>query len=123
MLDTMKPGLRINEDMLELICCPASHQPLRLAPPAELLQINAWIAAGKLTAISGEAIKQALVQVLIREDGQVAYPVVDGIARLIVDDGIQLPGSNSPEPHPHPNSADHRETDPQSTSSNGAPAN
>jgi len=29
---------------------------------------------------------------LVRDDGTLLYPVVDGIARLIVDDGIKLPG-------------------------------
>lgn len=120
MLGTMKSGLRINEDMLELICCPASHQRLRLAQPAELSQINEAIAAGKLAAISGEAIHQPLVQLLIREDGQVGYPVVDGIARLIVDDGIQLPGDDLPAPPDHSSDGDPHDIGPQGAGSNGS---
>ncbi len=87
----MKPGLRINEEMLEWICCPASRQRLRIVAPAELAQLNRWIASGGLATVGGEAVQEPLEQALIREDGQIAYAVVDGIARLIVDDGIPLP--------------------------------
>lgn len=87
----MSQGLRISKEMLKWICCPASHQTLRIASPAEVEQLDRWRQAGQLSTVGGETISEPLAEALIRDDGQIAYAVVDGIARLIVDDGIRLP--------------------------------
>ncbi len=61
----------IADEVLALLCCPATRQPLRLATPAELAPLG--LAAG-----------------LEREDGRVAYPIRDGIPVLIAEEGIAL---------------------------------
>ena len=94
----MTQGLRINETMLEWVRCPASHQSLRIATPDELARINVFLGESQLATVGGDAIAEPLEGALIREDGKILYPVVDGIARLIVDDGIQVPaGLSFPE--------------------------
>jgi uncharacterized protein YbaR (Trm112 family) len=87
----MANGLRIDETMLPLIRCPASYQKLRLATADELARVNDSIAQQRLTTVGGDQVQEPLEAALIREDGTLLYPVVDGIARLIVDDGIKLP--------------------------------
>ncbi|MDD5199881.1 MAG: Trm112 family protein [Terrimicrobiaceae bacterium] len=57
--------------LLDLLCCPETHQPLRFATASEL------------TALGIEAA-------LIREDGRVAYPIRDGIPMLAVEEAIAL---------------------------------
>ncbi len=87
----MAKGIKIDETMLPLIRCPASHQTLRLATADELARLNASIANSLLKTVGGETAGEPLEGALIREDGTVVYPIVDGIARLIADDGLKLP--------------------------------
>ena len=87
----MANGLRIDETMLPLLRCPASYQKLRLATADELARVNDSIAQKRLSTAGGDQVQEPLEAGLIRDDGTVLYPVVDGIARLIVDDGINLP--------------------------------
>ena len=63
----------IADEVLALLCCPVTRQPLRLATPAELAAMQPLPDAA-----------------LVREDGRVAYPVRDGIPVLIAEEGIAL---------------------------------
>lgn len=63
----------IADEVLALLRCPETRQPLRVATPAELAVMNPTPAAA-----------------LIREDGRVAYPVRGGIPVLITDEAIRL---------------------------------
>lgn len=67
----------MDKDLLAILCCPETRQPLREASQKEL-------AAARLRA--GEDFGAGLV----REDGKVLYPVREGIPVLIVDQGIFL---------------------------------
>ena len=78
----------INETLLQLICCPETHQSLASAPPDLLAQMEALRAKGKLVNRAGQQIEDVLDDVLIRDDGKIAYPVVDGIPVLIIEEGI-----------------------------------
>ena len=61
----------IDPDLLALLRCPETHQPLALAP-ADVLA-RAGLDAG-----------------LLREDGAVLYPIRDGIAVLLAEEAIRL---------------------------------
>lgn len=63
----------IADEVLALLRCPETRQPLRVATAAELATMNPAPAAA-----------------LIREDGRVAYPVREGIPVLIVEEAIAL---------------------------------
>ena len=60
-------------DMLQLLSCPVTHQPLREATRDEL-----------------KAFDQVLAEGLIREDGQVIYPVRNGIPLLLPGEAIPI---------------------------------
>jgi uncharacterized protein YbaR (Trm112 family) len=77
-------------DLVEILVCPETKQPVRLADAAELSRVNERIRAGTLRNRGGAAVKQELAEALIREDGRILYPVDDGIPVMLVDESIEL---------------------------------
>jgi uncharacterized protein YbaR (Trm112 family) len=62
----------IDPELLALLCCPETKQPLRIATAEELARVN--LPAG-----------------LIRTDGRVIYPIDDGIPVLLLDAAVSVP--------------------------------
>ncbi len=71
------------DDVLALLCCPETHQPLTPATAAQLAAINLRVAGGEPGAIP-------LTAALVREDGKAAYPILDGIPLLLIEEAIAL---------------------------------
>lgn len=78
----------MDKRLLELLCCPVSKRPLRPASREQLRVLNAVIAAGQVVKVGGEPVTQPLSGALVREDGQVVYPVDDGIPVLLAEEAI-----------------------------------
>ena len=80
--------MSINPELLKILVCPETHQSLSLCAQPLLVDINTKISAGKLKTKGGAIVKDALQAALIRQDGQVLYPIKDEIPVLLVDEGI-----------------------------------
>jgi uncharacterized protein YbaR (Trm112 family) len=78
--------------LLELLCCPETHQGLRLAEPALVAELNRRIAAGALRDRAGRVAKEAIEGGLVRADGQWLYPIRRQIPVMLVDEAIPLAG-------------------------------
>lgn len=63
----------LEPDLLRLLSCPVTQQPLRAATREEL-----------------KSFAEGLDEGLIREDGRVLYPVKNGIPLLVPDAAISL---------------------------------
>jgi uncharacterized protein YbaR (Trm112 family) len=81
----------IDKDLLEILACPETHQPLREADEALVAKVNARIAAG-LDNVGGKRVEGEIDGGLVREDGAVLYPIRDDIPVLLIDEGIRLEG-------------------------------
>ena len=81
----------IDHNLLDILVCPETKQPLRVADETVLEAVNASIVAGSMTNRGGEAVTVAVVEGLIREDGDVLYPVRDDIPIMLIDESIPLP--------------------------------
>jgi uncharacterized protein YbaR (Trm112 family) len=82
----------INADLLEILCCPETHQEVRLAEPALVDKLNQQIAAGGVKNRAGQLVQEKLDGGLIRADGKVLYPIRGKIPVMLVDEGIPLAG-------------------------------
>jgi uncharacterized protein YbaR (Trm112 family) len=81
---------QVAPDLVEILVCPETKQPVSLAPPELLARVNERIRAGTLRNRGGQAVTQPLSEGLVREDGHVLYPVDDGIPVMLVEESIEL---------------------------------
>jgi uncharacterized protein YbaR (Trm112 family) len=80
----------IPPELLQRIVCPDRRTPLQVAGEALIARLNAAIAAGTLKNRIGRALDAPLDGGLVREDGEVLYPIIDGIPVLLIDEAIPL---------------------------------
>jgi uncharacterized protein len=80
----------LSADFLSLLCCPEDHTPLKPADDELVARLNASIEAGKLKNRGGQTLSKQLDGALVRSDGRIAYPIVDEIPVLLIDEGISL---------------------------------
>jgi len=79
-------------ELLNIMCCPETHQELRLADPAVIEKLNSQIAAGSLANRAGQPVTEAIEGGLIRADGKLLYLIRRNIPVMLVDEGIPLAG-------------------------------
>jgi uncharacterized protein YbaR (Trm112 family) len=79
----------IDQDLLKILACPETHQPLAEATAELLAAANKKIAAGGKNR-GGKPVGKPLEAGLVRQDRKVVYPVRDGIPVLLIDEGIEL---------------------------------
>jgi len=80
----------IDKDLLSILACPQTHQPLREANAADLERINGRIASGAARNVGGKPVSEPLKAGLVRQDGKRIYPIKDGIPVLLIDEGLEL---------------------------------
>lgn len=78
----------IDAKLLAQLCCPESHQPLRLADQQLVSNLNGKIAAGLLKNRAGQGVKDKIDGALIREDAKVVYLIQNKLPILLVDEGV-----------------------------------
>lgn len=79
----------IHDELLAILACPETKQPLALADDAMVEKLNAAIAGGALQNVGGGAVTEPVEGALLREDGEVLYLVRHRIPICMVDDGVR----------------------------------
>ena len=80
----------MDDKLLEIICCPETHQPLRRADVELVTNLNQRIKAGTLFDRVEEKVGQKIDGGLLREDGKILYPIRQNIPTLLIEQGIPL---------------------------------
>ena len=80
----------VNEELLEILVCPETKQPVRMAEADVLERVNQKVRDKSLRNRGGDPVEKEIREGLIREDGRVLYPVDDGIPVMLVDESIEL---------------------------------
>jgi uncharacterized protein YbaR (Trm112 family) len=80
----------MNADLLSILRCPETRQPLAVAEAAVVQRLNEQISAGTLRNAAGQPVTAKLDAGLARADGRALYPVRQGVPVLLVDEAIAL---------------------------------
>jgi len=80
--------MSIPDHLLDILCCPVSHEPLLPLSRNKLAQLNNAIEAGGVLTVDNEPVAKALQAALITRNHKVVYPIEDGIPVLLPESGI-----------------------------------
>ncbi len=80
----------IQQELLDLLQCPETKSPLRVANPSLIARINEAIAAGAIKNRVAETVQTPLSGGLLPQGEKVLYPIVDDLPIMLVDEAIPL---------------------------------
>lgn len=93
--DSEKALTPLDPELLAILVCPETHQPLVAAEEPLVAHVNRLAEAGAVSNRGGAAVAPGLEALLLRDDGRVAYPVREEIPIMLIDESIDvaaLPG-------------------------------
>ncbi len=79
-----------DQQLLEVLRCPKDQSPLSLAKKNLVQRINRGIEAGRVVNLSGQRLKKHLDTGLVREAGDLLYPVINAIPVMLPDEAVEL---------------------------------
>ena len=80
----------IDPELLKIMCCPETHQPIASAEPALIEKLNQQIDAGQVKNRAGQPVKERIDGGLVRQDGKFLYPIRGGIPIMLIDEAIPV---------------------------------
>ena len=86
----------IRSDLLEILVCPATKQPLEILREDRLATLNAAITAQRVVNAGGKKVETPLTEGLITTDGKTIYRIDGDIPIMLVDEGIPAAQIESP---------------------------
>ena len=78
----------IDTELLKILCCPETHQPLTLASAAAVERMNQRIQAGEVRNRGGQLVKDKIEGGLLRQDGAVLYPIRHHLPIMLIDEAL-----------------------------------
>ncbi len=82
--------MAISQDLLDILVCPETRQPLTLADAELLERLNRRIRQHELRNRGGDPVARELRAGLLRQDGAVLYPIEDDIPVMLIEESIEL---------------------------------
>ena len=86
--------MNIDPKLLAILVCPENRLPVTPAPDEVIDEVNSGIRRGQVKNRNGEIISEELDGGLMRQDGQVLYPVREDIPVMLIEEGIPLSGAS-----------------------------
>jgi uncharacterized protein len=80
--------MTIPAHLLDILCCPVSHEPLLPLSRDKLKQLNLAINEAAVQYVDHEPVTEPLKAALITRDRKVVYAIEDGIPVLLPERGI-----------------------------------
>ena len=82
--------MAISQELIDILVCPETKQPVVLAESDLLEKLNAQIQHGTLKNRIGETVSEVIDGALVREDQSCCYPIRDDIPVMLIDEAIPL---------------------------------
>lgn len=80
----------IDKELLDILACPETKEPVHLADAEVLAALNDRIERGEIKNRAGKTLAAKLDGGLVREDGAYLYPIEDEIPIMLIDEAIPL---------------------------------
>jgi uncharacterized protein YbaR (Trm112 family) len=90
MNDDVRKKVNLDKDLLAILCCPDTKQPVMLADDLLIERVNGAIDRGSLKNKAQKPVTEKLDGGLIRSDNKILYPVREDIPVMLIDEGIPL---------------------------------
>ncbi|MDH4121838.1 MAG: hypothetical protein OEV94_09060 [Deltaproteobacteria bacterium] len=81
----------MDEQLLEILVCPETKEPVSLADKALVARVNEAIGRGTLKSKGGQPVTEPVDGGLVRQDGKRFYPIRDDIPVMLTEEAILLP--------------------------------
>ena len=82
-------------ELLKLLRCPETRQPLRIADAPVVRALNERIAAGQVHNRGGAKVNEPCDGGLIREDGRYLYPIRQEIPVMLIAEALPMEAERS----------------------------
>ena len=86
----MSTATSVDPELLAILRCPESLQPVRLADDATVQRLLQQARQGVLQNLQGSRVPADFEALLVREDGKRGYLVRDGIPVMLIDEALAL---------------------------------
>jgi len=80
----------IDPELLKILCCPETHQPVTEADASLVSDLNNRITSGSVKNRAGKLVAEKLDGALLRQDRQWLYPIRHCIPIMLIDEAIPL---------------------------------
>ena len=80
----------VSQELLDILVCPETKQPVSPASREVLAKLADDIRAGRVRNRGGSQLGAPPTEGLVREDGKVLYPVDDDIPVMLIEESIEL---------------------------------
>ena len=78
----------IQKELLEVLVCPVTKQPLQLLSDEQLAKLNQQIAKGAIQNVGGADVEAVFEEGLITVDSKTIYRIDDGIPIMLAEEGV-----------------------------------